>query len=132
MYKYGKKSRERLATCDPRLQEIFNEVIKVMDISILCGHRSEEEQQKAFNNGNSKLQYPNSKHNSTPSIAIDVAPWNGGIDWENYKSFYFLGGLALGIADQKGIKLRWGGDWNRNGKFDDQTFDDLVHFEIVE
>ena len=29
------------------------------------------------------------------------------------------------------IKLRWGGDWNDNKDFSDQTFDDLVHFELV-
>ena len=31
-----------------------------------------------------------------------------------------------------GIDLRWGGDWDRDTEVRDNTFDDLVHFEIVE
>jgi hypothetical protein len=112
MYKYGKTSRARLNTCHPILQEIFNEAIKVMDISILCGHRDEEAQRDAFKQGNSKVQYPNSKHNSTPSMAVDAAPYWKGIDWEDKRPFYYLAGIILAIAHDKGYNIRWGGDWN--------------------
>ena len=44
MPKFGSKSRERLATCDERLQKVFNEVIKHVDCSILEGHRIAERQ----------------------------------------------------------------------------------------
>ena len=35
MAKFGRSSRERLATCDEKLQKVFNEVIKYVDWSIL-------------------------------------------------------------------------------------------------
>ena len=71
---FGKRSLQKLETCDPRLQEICKEAIKVMDFTVLCGHRAEDEQNRVYNEGKSKLQWPKSKHNSKPSIAIDLAP----------------------------------------------------------
>ena len=35
MYSFGKTSKERLATCDPRIQQLMNEVIKHIDITII-------------------------------------------------------------------------------------------------
>ena len=42
----------------------------------------------------------------------------------------FFGGLVTGLAKQKGIPLRWGGDWDGDNNFKDNRFDDLVHFEL--
>ena len=52
------------------LQNLFNEVIKDRDCTILCGYRGKEEQEKAVSEGNSKLHYPHSKHNYNPSCAV--------------------------------------------------------------
>ena len=41
MAKFGRTSKNRLATCDERLQKVFNEVIKYVDCSALEGHRPE-------------------------------------------------------------------------------------------
>ena len=48
MPKFGSKSKERLATCDEKLQKVFNEVIKYVDCSILEGHRDERAQDKYY------------------------------------------------------------------------------------
>lgn len=129
MYKFSKTSLERLSTCHVDLQKLFNEVIKHYDCTIVCGHRSKEEQNLAFKKGNSKLQYPKSKHNVYPSVAVDVAPYP--IDWNDMSRFYHFGGYVLGVADILNIKLRWGGDWDSDNDLKDQTFMDLVHFELV-
>jgi peptidoglycan LD-endopeptidase CwlK len=130
MPSFGKKSMERLKTCDQRLQDLFNEVIKNYDCSVLQGTRTKEEQDEFFRTGKSKVQWPNSKHNSSPSKGIDVSPYP--IDWDNTKRFYHFAGYVQGIADQMGIKLRWGGDWDNDFDLDDQSFMDLVHFELVD
>lgn len=127
---FGKTSRKRLSQCDPRLQQLFNEVIKNYDCSILQGHRSEEEQNRYFDEGKSKVRYPNSKHNSKPSRAVDVAPYP--LDWNNTNRFYHFAGCVQGIATQMGIKIRWGGDWDSDKDFSDQNFNDLPHFELVD
>ena len=41
-------------------------------------------------------------------------------------------GYVQGVAEQLGIKIRWGGDWDSDFDFKDQTFNDLVHFELRE
>ena len=56
MPRFGKRSRNALATCNPKLQEIFNEVIKFVDCSVLEGHRSKERQNKLFDEGKTKVK----------------------------------------------------------------------------
>lgn len=102
----------------------MNEVIKHTDISILCGHRGEEEQNKAFNDGKSKVRFPFSKHNKTPSLAVDIAPYNNGINWNDLEAFKNLGELVKKKANELNINIAWGGDW--------KTFKDMPHFEIVD
>lgn len=128
-YKFGKSSLEKLETCDVRLRRLMHEVIKHADFTVICGHRGEEEQNKAYREGKSKLQYPSSKHNKKPSVAIDIAP--NPIDWKDERRFYYLGGLVTGIAKEMGIDIRWGGDWNGDGEIKDNRFNDLVHFELI-
>ncbi len=129
MPKFGKKSKERLNECHPDLQKLFNEVIKDTDCTILCGHRTEEEQDKAFKDKVSRLKWPESKHNTKPSMAIDVAPYP--LDWQDTKKFYEFGKLVIKKAKELGINIRWGGDWDMDGDYKDQKFNDLPHFELV-
>ena len=128
MPRFGKRSIGRLQTCDQKLQELFYEVVKHFDCSIIEGHRGEERQNKAFADGNSKVKYPNGKHNQNPSIAVDVAPYP--IDWSDRDRFHYFGGFVLGVAKEMGMNIRWGGDWNQDTHTKDNKFDDLVHFEI--
>jgi len=118
----------RLRTCDSWLQRLFERVVLQYDCSVLTGHRGEEAQHEAFLSGKSKLDWPDGNHNSYPSRAIDVAPWP--IDWENRKRFYHFAGYVLGVAEILAIPIRWGGDWDSDYDLDDQTFNDLVHFEL--
>lgn len=86
----------------------------------------------------SRLAWPDSKHNvendGDLSRAVDIAPWipGRGIDWDNSEHFHYMAGIVLGVAHKLGVKLRWGGDWNRNQFSGDEKFLDLVHFELDE
>lgn len=132
MPKFGKTSIDRLDTCDPRLQHIFLTVIEKYDCSIICGHRNKEEQDLAFKEGKSKLKWPKGKHNTLPSKAVDVAPFiNGKISWNSAQCYHFAG-YVLRVAQELGIKIRWGGDWDSDKDLSDNKFDDLVHFELVD
>ena len=128
MGKFGQRSLDNLVTAHADLQRLFNEVIKHYDCSIICGHRSQEEQDKAVHEGRSKEAWPNSKHNSEPSMAVDVAPYP--IDWNDVKRFYHFAGFVKATALYLGIEIRWGGDWDSDNDFKDQIFNDLVHFEL--
>jgi len=126
---FSKRSLARLETCDHRLQIVMKRAIARFDFTVLCGHRSKQEQNDAYERGASKLQWPNSKHNKTPSLAVDVAPFP--IDWDDLGRFREMARIIMEEADKAGIKLRWGGDFNMNGKPDDK-FVDMPHFEINE
>jgi peptidoglycan L-alanyl-D-glutamate endopeptidase CwlK len=111
----------------------MNELIQIMDVTILEGHRGEEKQNNYYHAGKSKVQYPNSKHNKIPSHAVDVAPWHAEephIRWDDTKSFYHMGGIVKGIAHKLGIPVRLGQDWDQDSDLNDQTFNDLPHIEL--
>ena len=131
MPKFGKTSKKNLSTCHKDLQKLFNEVIKHWDCSVVEGYRNEERQTRAYESGNSKVKYPNGKHNRIPSNAVDVAPYilGKGIVWDERECLAF-GGFVLGVASQLGICIRWGGYWDGDNSVNDQSFNDLVHFEI--
>lgn len=122
MAKFGKRSLENLKTCDPRLQQICYQAIKEIDFAVLCGHRNEEDQNRAYFHGKSQLRFPQSKHNKFPSAAVDLAPYP--IDWNNIKRFIQLKNIIFRHAQILGIDLVWGGDW--------ETLKDYPHYELKE
>ena len=128
MPKFGRKSRENLSSCDERLQKVFNEVIKHVDCSVLEGHRSKDRQNKLYEEGKTKVKYPNGRHNRQPSSAVDVTPYP--VDWKDRERQTLFAGFVIGVASQMGIKLRWGGDWDQDFQVVDNRFDDFPHFEL--
>lgn len=128
-YRYGKTSKARLATCHPEIQRLFNSLINDYDVSIICGHRTEAEQNAAVAKGASKTKYPNSKHNSLPSLGVDAALYP--IDWNDVGRHYMFVGIVRERARELGIPIRCGADWDSDFATNDQTFNDLVHFEYA-
>jgi len=138
---FGKRSLAALGSADERLQRLFHEVVKTYDCTVLCGHRGQEEQEEAFRAGFSKEHWPNSKHNSFPSKSVDVAPYpvvwpTPGMSREDYAlamgRFYYFAGYVRRAAEQMGLRVRQGVDWNGNFDIRDQSFHDLPHTELVE
>jgi peptidoglycan L-alanyl-D-glutamate endopeptidase CwlK len=130
MPKFSEKSIAKLETCDPRLQRVFEAIVAEFDCTILEGHRDQERQNQMVAEGKSKTPWPQSKHNAAPSLAADVAAYP--IDWEDRERQTLFAGYVLATAKAMGFTLRWGGDWDRDTEVRDNSFDDLVHFEIVE
>ncbi len=136
MPKFGRRSSSNLASCHRDLRVLFRIVVAQFDCSVIGGGRGKRKQNKAFREGKSKLRYPQSKHNKAPkSFAADVVPYP--IEWKNTKRMRLFAGFVLGVASQlykqKKIKhkIRWGGDWDRDTRMNDQRFDDLPHFEMI-
>ena len=135
MPSFGKGSRDNLNSADKRLILVFQEVVKRFDCSVISGRRGKAEQNRLFKIGKSKLTYPDSKHNPVPSLAVDVCPYypdGGKIRWNDTKGFAYFAGYVLRTAEEMGVKLRWGGDWDMDFDTQDQDFNDLPHFEIVD
>jgi len=137
MNHFSDTSKTRLFSCHRDLQTLFNHVIIDFDCTIVCGHRDKPEQDKAFAEGKSKLQYPASKHNKIPSLAVDAAPFeNGRIDWSREQLLFFAG-YVKGIADQLyriGVmkhRIRLGADFSGDNDINDEKFKDEPHFELI-
>ena len=138
MPKYSKISLARLETAHPSLQRLFGVAIERVNLTILCGHRTEEQQEEAFMLKRSTKHWPHSKHNAYPSLAVDVAPYfpDIRIDWEDLPAFGRMAGYLQRIAHDLGFDIRWGGDWDGDwrtaGHDPDERFIDGPHIELIE
>ena len=130
MPKLGKRSKKRLEGVDSRLIDLLERVCKYFDITVIEGKRSQERQDLLVKQGKSKTKF--GKH--VQGKAVDIAPYP--IDWNARDDFHMLGGFVLGVANQMGLRVRWGGCWRYDSLYEGQrttktnSFDDLVHFEI--
>lgn len=137
MPQFSNISKERLQTCHKDLRTLMGFVIQDFDFTIVCGHRGEADQNKAYAEKKSTKKWPNSKHNKYPSLAVDAVPYERGkLDWGQRQMAYFAG-YVMGVAQRLyniGVishKIRAGIDWNMNNDIDDETFIDAPHFEII-
>lgn len=118
---FSKRSLNNLAQCDPRLQKVAHEAIQYFDFTVICGHRGQEDQDKAYREGRSKLRFPRSKHNKMPSLAMDCVPYP--LDWADAAAFKEMARVMKEAARAVGVDLTWGGDWQMR---------DMPHFEVWE
>jgi len=145
MNRYSKNSAENLSQGHEDLQLVFMVVLQGWDNSVLTGHRNEEDQNEMYyaDPQLSQLKWPDSNHNMTPSMAVDVSPYPIPKKWgtgnrDEYEKFRYFAFYVIGIADALYLigsishRLRWGGDWDMDNDVGDQTFEDLIHFELVE
>lgn len=143
-YSFGEKSLSKLKTCHPDIQKILHELIKIYDFSVLEGERSLETQQKYFAEGKSKLDGVNkkSKHQSSPSMAVDIMPYKkgtnafSGSEMDNRRFYVMMGmvkAIAMRLKEEGHIthSVRFGMDWDGDDTFTDQSFHDLPHFELI-
>ena len=133
MPSFGTRSKSNLDSAHKDLQTLFNEVIKHYDCSVICGYRNEIDQNKAYHDGRSSLKFPQSKHNSLPSRAVDVVPYfkrKPNIRWDDKDKFYEFAGFVQGVAAMLNIKIRCGHNWDMDDELHDSSFIDLPHYEL--
>lgn len=131
----GTISEYNLSGCSPNLQRLIRDAIrrvpKWLDFAVTCGHRNQADQDEAYRKGTSKKRWPDSKHNSLPSRAVDIRPASpfNAEDWNDRLRFARLLGFIESVAIDLGIPIRLGMDWNGDGRSLDETFIDLPHIE---
>lgn len=117
--KFGQKSLDKLRTCHDDLQLLCHAILQEMDITVLCGYRNKEDQDKAVASGNSKTPYPTSKHNKQPSEAVDIAPYP--VNFNDIDGFNKMLDIAERCAEKMGIEIRLGRTF---------SFKDYPHLEL--
>jgi peptidoglycan L-alanyl-D-glutamate endopeptidase CwlK len=131
-HQFSKSSLDRLEGVNHILADLCFRVLYHRDCTVIYGKRTIEEQLKLVNEGLSKTM--NSYHlpqEDGKAWAVDLAPYP--IDWKNTKQFYWLAGMMKVLAElylPDGYYLRWGGNWDSDEDLDDQSFMDLVHYEL--
>lgn len=128
-HSWGQKSQVCRASLRPELQLFADRLLERYegDLSIIWGHRGQKAQHQAFITKKSRVDWPNSKHNKVPSDALDIVPYP--IDWDDHAAFYRLHEVAVEVAEELGFIIIWGGDWDNDGDYSDQTFNDLAHYQ---
>lgn len=119
MPRFSKTSLDRLALAHPDLQRVMRAAIQDFDFSIICSHRSDADQQAAYDAGNSKAKPGQSPHNHQPSLAVDCAPYP--LDWKDIRSFQRMAAVINAHALKLGVPIVWGGNWKMR---------DYPHFEL--
>ena len=127
MPSFSNASNGHLDSCCLEIRIVLHAVVECYDCTVIEGHRGQADQDEYFRTGRSRVQWPNGKHNTLPSLAVDVAPYP--IDWNDRERFVHFAGYVLGVANNCGYRWVWGGDWDSDHDLRDQTFMDLVHFE---
>lgn len=153
---YGRRSQAARDTLHWVLGELCDRVLAKRDITLLCGHRGYDAQSKAYISGASSKKWPDSTHNTTPSMAVDAAPypipegWGDlegqtlaarDLDWKERVKFYEMCAsfedswveMCRELPELGAMyRLRMGKDWDGDGDYRDQSFDDLPHIELQE
>lgn len=131
MPNFSRRSISKLDTCHVDLIALMVEVVRTVDITVLEGHRGKERQNALKAEGKSQLSWPRSKHNQSPSLAVDVAPYIAGVgvswDWDHYHPLAKHIKKTWARLDAEGklsgeFDLSWGGDW--------RTFKDGPHWQL--
>lgn len=150
-YQLSQKSLDRLKGVDERLVKVVKRAIQLssVDFMVLEGVRSKEQCMINYGKGRTAAQcvakgvpaqYANpsaakvtwlndpfaSKHVS--GKAVDLVPYP--VDWNDLKKFDAIAKAMLQAAKELGVPVRWGADWNGNGKPRERGESDSPHFEI--
>lgn len=126
------RDRKRLRGVNADLVRIVELAHERIPLMVIEGLRTVERQADLYAQGRTKpgkivTWTMASKH--IDGKAVDIAPLP--LDWSNAQAFYALAGAVFAVAQSLNIGIRWGGDWNGNGRFGERGESDLVHFELA-
>ncbi|KKC24445.1 M15 family metallopeptidase [Sphingomonas sp. SRS2] len=154
----GKTSQSRMDGLDPDMRKVVLEAAATappeLDFMVLEGVRTPEQMMINYGKGRTAIQCEakgvparyaqpraakvtwlsdpfNSPHKARPTggRAVDLAPYP--IDWNNHARFTALAKHVLATAKRLGIRVRWGKDWDEDGKYEEKGETDGPHFELV-
>ncbi len=120
-YKLSQRSKDKLVGVHPKLVAVVERAIEITDrdFMVLEGLRTPERQKEMVASGKSKTL--NSRHLTGRAVDLAVLR-NGKVTWV-WEEYEYLAGIMKQAAAELGVKIIWGGDWEK--------FRDGVHFELA-
>ena len=150
-FNLSQKSLDKMNGVDERLQRVVKRAIQLtkQDFMVLEGVRTKEQCMINYGKGRTAAQcvakgvpaqYANpnaakvtwlndpfaSKHVS--GKAVDLVPYP--VDWNDLKKFDAIAKAMLQAAKELNVPIRWGADWDNDGKPREKGESDSPHFEI--
>lgn len=129
MYKFSKRSLDKLETCEEDLQKVLHKAIEWVDFSIIEGRRTKSRQRELVRQGYSTTMKSRHLPNENGlSEAVDIIPYPVVVDgvscWDEkgHKRFNQLYGYIMAAAKEVGVELEWGGNW--------KSFFDAPHYQL--
>lgn len=133
MFKLGNTSLARLKGVDETLVNVVKRAIEIseIDFSVLEGLRTLTRQRELYAQGRTtpgKIVTWTLKSKHIMGKAVDLVPYP--LDWNDLGKFDKIKKAMFQAAEEQGVNLRWGADWNSNGKPREKGEFDSPHFEI--
>lgn len=131
---FGDRSKSNLKNVHPLLVKVATRALQISttDFTVICGYRDKAGQDAALKAKTTKVAFPNSDHNQLPACAIDVLPFPFS-DWNDPKMLSGWKAISVAMfeaAEELGVAIRWGGDFNRDGNKTTNDAWDKPHFEL--
>lgn len=139
MFTLSKKSMDKLKGVHPDMVKVVERAIQLtkQDFMVLEGVRTPERQKELFAQGRTKpgpkvtwtLTSNHFKQKDGYGHAVDLVPFP--VDWNDLKKFDAMSQAMFAAAKELGIKIRWGKDWDMDGKSGEKGESDSPHYELV-
>lgn len=142
---WNERSKQQRATLVASLRLLMDDALRLSQVpfQLVQGARSIEQQQAYFDAGKSKINpkayadrnklYADAKHVTGPGMplarAVDIVIDVKGKPYDTAHLCY-VAGVVMCVARMRGMTIRWGGNFDRDGEILEQSFDDLPHFEV--
>lgn len=131
------RSRERIKGVDEKLVKVVEKASGMVPFPtrVIEGVRTQQRQEELYAQGRTKpgkivTWTLNSKH--IEGKAVDFVPFvNGAIPWNDVLLFTVLGKAMLEAAKELDVPIRWGYDWDGDGKLMEKGEYDGPHYELA-
>ena len=152
-FAFGKTSAGRLATVNPKLQAVIKRALQLttVDFMVLEGVRTPERQRELYGQGRSTTDCTKagiSVRYAKPHLqkvtwtlrsnhfaaadgfgrAVDLVPFP--VNWTDLAKFDAIARAVLAAGKELGVGIRWGADWDQDGKPREKGETDSPHFEL--
>lgn len=131
-FKFSKRSETSLTGVNPRLVKVVRRALELTtaDFIVIEGVRTLARQQELYAQGRTaqgKVVTWTMKSKHIDGLAVDLLPVVNG--WEG--DFAAISKAMFAAAAELGVNIRWGADWNQNGRPHEKGETDSPHFELV-
>ena len=134
-YSLSERSLKSLEGVNPKLVAVVKLAIEItsQDFVVIEGLRTQARQDELWAQGRTKpgpvVTWTKDASSHGTGHAVDICPYP--VDWNDLKKFNAIADAMFAAADELGVPLRWGADWDRDGILRERWESDSPHFELA-